>query len=110
MSVRRPSFRRTATIKRLEARAWAEDQTQLFIETPYRNAQMHAELLRTLRPDTRLCVAAGLTTSDEWVRTLTVAQWKKEALPDLHKTPAIFLIHRGAFHKTNRNTGVTSKH
>ena len=104
------SGRRTATIKRLEARAWAEDQTQLFIETPYRNAQMHAELLRTLCPDTRLCVAAGLTTSDEWVRTLTVAQWKKEALPDLHKTPAIFLIHRGAFHKTNRNTGVTSKH
>ena len=71
---------------------------------------MSLALLRTLRPDTRLCVAAGLTTSDEWVRTLTVAQWKKEALPDLHKTPAIFLIHRGAFHKTNRNTGVTSKH
>jgi 16S rRNA (cytidine1402-2'-O)-methyltransferase len=85
---------RTAAIKRLEARAWSENQTQLFIETPYRNAQLHAELLQTLRPDTRLCVAAGLTTADEWICTLCVAQWKKKPLPDLRKIPAIFLIHR----------------
>lgn len=81
-------------IKQLESRAVAENQTQLFIETPYRNAKMFATLIHTLRPSTRLCVAAGITTDAEYIRTLTVQQWHKMQLPDISKVPAIFLIGR----------------
>ena len=83
---------RAKRIRQLEARALNEHQTQLFIETPYRNAKLFSALLRNLRPATRLCVAAGITTPDEWIRTLTVSQWHKQTLPDLSKIPAIFLI------------------
>ncbi len=89
---------RASKIRALESRAYKENQTQLFIETPYRNAKMIDTLLRTLRGDTRLCIAAGITTSEEFIRTKTVAEWKKEAqqktLPDLGKVPAIFLIYK----------------
>lgn len=83
---------RVRRIKQLEARAVQERQTQLFIETPYRNAKFFETLCQTLRPQTRLCVAAGITTEVEWIRTHTVAEWKKNPLPDLSKTPAIFLF------------------
>lgn len=86
------SAERMKRIKQLEARATAEHQTQLFIETPYRNHKLMETLCQTLRPQTRLCIAAGITTDDEWIRTLTVAQWKHTPLPDLSKTPAIFLF------------------
>ena len=86
------SGRRTATIKRLEARAWAEDQTQLFIETPFRNHKLFQALLSALRPQTRLCIAAGITTPDEWILTHTIRDWQRLRLPDLSKTPAVFLI------------------
>ena len=85
---------RAKRLKQLEERALHEQQTQLFIETPYRNAKLFATLLQTLRPQTRLCIAAGITTDNEWIRTQTVAQWKHTALPDLSKTPAIFLFGR----------------
>ncbi len=83
---------RTKRIKQLELRAQQEHQTQLFIETPYRNRKLFDMLLRTLRPQTRLCIAAGITTEKEWIRTHTVQQWHKEGLPDLGKIPAIFLF------------------
>ncbi len=83
---------RAQRLKLLEQRAQRECQTQLFIETPYRNRKMFDTLLRTLSPKTRLCIAAGITTSDEWIRTRTIAQWKHEPLPELGKIPAIFLI------------------
>lgn len=83
---------RQKRLKQLEARALQEHQTQLFIETPYRNAKLFAAILDACRPQTRLCVAAGITTSDEWIRTFTIADWKRQVLPDLSKTPAIFLI------------------
>lgn len=85
---------RAKRLKQLEERALHEQQTQLFIETPYRNAKLFQTLCQTLRPQTRLCIAAGITTDDEWIRTLTMAQWKHSALPDLSKTPAIFLFGR----------------
>lgn len=85
---------RTKRLKALETRAWTEGQTQLFIETPYRNEKMLHALLSALRPQTRLCIAAGITTADEYIRTLTIAQWKQTRLPDLSKVPAIFLINR----------------
>lgn len=83
---------RAKRLKALEQRAYAEHQTQLFIETPYRNARMFEDILRTCRPQTRLCVAAGITCAEEFIRTRTVSDWKKHPLPDLSKVPAIFLI------------------
>ncbi|MCF0198483.1 MAG: SAM-dependent methyltransferase [Bacteroidaceae bacterium] len=83
---------RQRRLKQLETRAQQERQTQLFIETPYRNHKLFDTLLRTLRPQTRVCVAAGITTADEWIHTHTVAEWKRQTLPDLSKIPAIFLL------------------
>lgn len=83
---------RAATIKRFETRAYSEGQTQIFIETPYRNAQMFHDLLQNCRPQTRICVAAGLTCPEEYIHTHSAAEWKKIELPNLRKTPAIFLL------------------
>jgi len=83
---------RIKRLKQLEERAVRERQTQLFIETPYRNQKLFDTLCQTLRPQTRLCVAAGITTEAEWIRTRTIADWRRNKLPDLSKTPAIFLF------------------
>ena len=85
---------RARKLKTLESRAWNEHQTQLFIETPYRNQKMFQALLQSLRPQTRMCIAAGITTADEYIHTHTIAEWKKKQLPDLSKVPAIFLINK----------------
>ena len=85
---------RLKRLKQLEERALREHQTQLFIETPYRNAKLFDTLCQVLRPQTRMCIAAGITTDDEWIHTHTVAEWKRFRLPDLSKTPAIFLFGR----------------
>lgn len=85
---------RSKRLKQLEARSAAEHQTQLFIETPYRNARIIADILAACQPTTRLCIAAGLTTEQEYVRTLTIREWKQTRLPDLAKIPAIFAIYR----------------
>lgn len=84
--------KRAATLKKLEQQALQQHQTQLFIETPYRNLPLLEDLLQTLHPGTRLCVAASLTAANEFIRTDTVAGWKKAGLPDIHKQPAVFLI------------------
>lgn len=83
---------RIKALKKLENKVWNDDQTQLFIETPYRNAKMFETIVNNLKPQTKLCVAAGITCPEEYIKTKTVAQWKKEKLPDLGKIPAIFLI------------------
>ena len=83
---------RTARLKRLETLATADGQTQLFIETPYRNVKMWEDILRTLRPTTKVCIAAGITTPTEIIRTLSVAEWKKRPTPEIAKVPAIFII------------------
>ena len=85
---------RTRKIKLLEQRVYAEHQTQLFIETPYRNQKMFDEILRTCRPQTKLCVAAGITCKEEYIKTRTIQDWKKNSLPDLSKIPAIFLLYK----------------
>ncbi len=85
---------RARKLRRLEETARSENQTQLFIETPYRNARMLADVLAACRPQTQLCIAAGLTTDAEWVRSMTVGEWRRAAVPDLSKTPAIFLLYR----------------
>lgn len=83
---------RIKKIKHLESRACNERQTQLFIETPYRNAKMFADILKTCHPQTHLCIAAGITCPEEYIRTQTIAGWRKTGLPDLSKIPAIFLL------------------
>ncbi len=87
---------RSAMLKKLEARCSAEDQTQIFIETPFRNQQLFEDLLRICHPQTRLCVAAGITCEEEFIHTHTIQEWKKTTFPDLRKTPTIFLIYRPA--------------
>lgn len=80
-------------IKNLEYRLYHENQTQIFIETPYRNNQLMVDLVRQLDERTKICVACDITLETEYIKTKTVAEWKKE-LPELHKRPAIFLIGR----------------
>jgi len=83
---------RQQRIKQLERRSAAEQQTQLFIETPYRNLSLLEELLKTAAPATLLCIAANLTQPDAFIRTASIAQWKAQPLPDIHKKPCIFLL------------------
>lgn len=84
---------RQQALRKLEQDARHTNQTQIFIETPYRNMQMLESIIETLGPATKLCIAASLTTDDEFIRTLTIAAWKKQ-LPDIHKKPAVFLVYR----------------
>ena len=84
---------RAKRIRQLEQRIYAENQTQLFIETPYRNNKMAEDILRNCRPQTRLCIAANITCEGEYIRTLTVKEWQGH-LPDLSKIPCIFLIYK----------------
>lgn len=83
---------RSKTIKRLESRARTEHQSQLFIEAPYRNVKLLEQMLKSLNPDTRLCVACDITSKSEYIRTQTVAQWRKSTMPDIQKRPTIFII------------------
>lgn len=82
---------RQRKIKELEKLALQKDQTQLFIETPYRNMQMLEDLLAVCEEQTRLCIACDITLESEFIQTLPVAEWKKKK-PELNKRPAIFLI------------------
>ena len=83
---------RSKQLKTWEQLSVRHNQTQLFIETPYRNMAMFATLQESLNPGTRLCIARALTTSDEWIRTDTIAGWKKRPAPDLDKYPTLFLF------------------
>lgn len=85
---------RAGKLKTLENRAYKENQTQLFIETPYRNAQLFDTIIKTCRAETKLCVAAGITTESEFIKTKTVSEWKKNGLPELKKVPAIFALYK----------------
>lgn len=77
-------------IRELEKRAGA-DETQIFIETPYRNHAVLEELTRNLHPETSLCIASDLTGPNQQIRTRSIQQWKNEKI-DIHKIPAVFLI------------------
>jgi 16S rRNA (cytidine1402-2'-O)-methyltransferase len=78
-------------IKDLERKSKEENQSQVFIETPYRNNKMLEELIKTLAPSTRICIAADITLPTEYIKTKTAINWKRENV-DLHKRPAIFII------------------
>ncbi len=84
---------RAKQLKRLEALAYSDDQTQLFIETPYRNQKLAEEILRQCKPKTRLCIAMNLSLPDAYLVTRTIKAWEGK-LPDMHKKPAVFLIYK----------------
>ena len=84
---------RIQRLKQLESRASSERQTQIFIETPYRNNQLVQDMVATLKPDTLLCIASELTTDTESVKTLPIAEWAKQQI-DINKRNTIFLIYR----------------
>jgi len=82
---------RSRTIRKLEEKLYREKQTQIFMETPYRNMALLEDLSKYCRPLTRLCIAADLTGKDEFIKTRTIREWKNN-FPDIHKKPAIFII------------------
>lgn len=84
---------RIKVLKQLEQRVYSEHQTQLFIETPYRNMKMFKDIIRSCRPQTKLCIAANLTCEDEYAVTRTIADWKGKC-PPIDKIPCIFLIYK----------------
>ncbi len=83
---------RTKTLRELESESRKRHQTQLFIETPYRNRAMFDAILGSCQPGTRLTVATDLTLPGETVRTLSIQQWKKQTPPDIERRPTVFLL------------------
>lgn len=84
---------RQKRLKELESRVYSENQTQLFIETPYRNNKMMEDIIKACRPQTKLCIAANITCEGEYIKTRTLKEWNGK-LPDLSKIPCIFLIYK----------------
>jgi 16S rRNA (cytidine1402-2'-O)-methyltransferase len=84
---------RTKALKMLEKRAHTEMQSQIFIETPYRNQKMLDKILATCQNNTQVCIACDVTLPTEYIRTKSVTEWKHTTLPDLNKRPCIFILY-----------------
>ncbi|WP_353721428.1 SAM-dependent methyltransferase [Dyadobacter sp. 676] len=82
---------RRKALQALERNARQFQQTQIFMETPFRNNQLLDAVMEACSPESSLCIAANVTAADEFIRTMPVGKWKA-AKPDLHKIPAIFLL------------------
>jgi 16S rRNA (cytidine1402-2'-O)-methyltransferase len=82
---------RIKVVKKLEKQSRELQQTQIFMETPYRNNQLLDALIRSCKPGTRLCIGSNLSSPDEMLRTRTMKEWKSDR-PDLHKKPVVFLL------------------
>ena len=82
---------RNKKLKQLEEESIKHKSTQIFIETPFRNNKMLEAILQNCKPSTLLCIAAEITSPQEWIKTKTIAEWKNQKV-DLHKKPAIFLL------------------
>lgn len=86
---------RIQKIAEIEKASLARDETQIFIEAPYRNNQLLGDMLETCNPVTQLCIACEVTLETETVHTQSIAEWKKTP-PDLHKKPTVFLLYSPA--------------
>jgi 16S rRNA (cytidine1402-2'-O)-methyltransferase len=84
---------RIKRIKELEWKSQTENQTQLFIEAPYRNQNLLDDIITNCSPTTKLCIACDITLETEFIKTNTIGDWRK-GVPNLHKRPTIFLIHK----------------
>jgi 16S rRNA (cytidine1402-2'-O)-methyltransferase len=78
-------------VRRLEQQSKQDNQSKIFIETPYRSAKMFETILNTCSPDTLLCVACNITSADEFIKTRQIKEWKKN-IPQLNKKPCIFIL------------------
>lgn len=87
------STERSKILKKLENRVYNENQSQIFIETPYRNMKMLEEIFSTCQANTKLCIAADITLETEFIQTKTIQTWKKH-IPDLNKRPCIFILYK----------------
>ncbi len=87
------SNERINKIKQLDARSYSENQTQIFIETPYRNNKLAEDILQHCKPKTKLCIASNITSENELIVTKSIKDWKGN-LPDLNKKPTVFLLYR----------------
>ena len=85
---------RIKKIREIEQNSMRERQTQIFIETPYRNMSLLSDLLKSCNPATMLCIARDITSDQEFIRTQTISSWQKQ-LPDLQKRPCVFLLQHG---------------
>ncbi len=83
---------RVNKLKELEKHSQRLNETQIFIETPYRNQHMLDDILATCTGNTKLCIARNVSLETEFVVSKTIAEWKKSGLPDLHKQPTVFLL------------------
>jgi len=82
-----------SALKNFEKLSFDKNQSQIFIETPYRNNKLLEDFLQTLQPNTHLCIAADITLPTEYIKTMKVSEWKKATI-DLHNRPTIFIIHK----------------
>ena len=82
-----------AALKSFESLSASKNQSQIFIETPYRNTKLVEDILQTLHPNTHLCIATDITLPTEYIKTMRVADWKKVKV-DLHNRPTIFILHK----------------
>lgn len=85
--------KRIKRLKVLENRIYTENQTQIFIETPYRNNKIVQDFIAHCRPSTKLCIASEITTDNEFIKTKPLGRWKNTC-PDLSKKPTIFLLYK----------------
>jgi len=83
---------RRSRIRQLERRAVEEGQTQIFIETPYRNVALFGDLIEVCAPQTMLSIASNLTSFDAYIASKTVAQWRARDIPGIQKVPAVFTL------------------
>jgi len=83
---------RIQKLKEIEKRSQTHKETQIFIETPYRNQHMLEAILSTCQPNTTLCVACDISLATEMISSKSISAWKKSPLPDLHKRPTVFLL------------------
>ena len=83
---------RNQKLKEIEKRSLTNKETQIFIETPYRNQHMLEAIMSVCQPSTKLCIACDISLTTELISSKTIASWRKSPLPDLHKRPAIFLL------------------
>lgn len=83
---------RIQRLKEIEKLSQKSNETQIFIETPYRNQHLLDDMLASCQPETRLCIACNISMDDEYIVTKRVKDWKQSSLPDLHKKPTVFLL------------------
>lgn len=82
-----------SVLKNFEKLSFDKNQSQLFIETPYRNNKLLEDIINTLQPNTHLCIACDITLPTEFIKTFRIADWKKIKV-DLQNRPCIFIIHK----------------